>query len=106
MGVVDDSPTSMGIEASGIVMKVGPNVQNLAIGDTVMLLSAGGCFASPIVVSEKMCAKVSDDIPLEEAATMPCVFSTVIHCLLNVARIERGQVSSDPYLVFSLSMTE
>ncbi|OQE82653.1 hypothetical protein PENNAL_c0035G03199 [Penicillium nalgiovense] len=91
MGVVDDSPTSMGIEASGIVMKVGPNVQNLAIGDTVMLLSAGGCFASPIVVSEKMCAKVSDDIPLEEAATMPCVFSTVIHCLLNVARIERGQ---------------
>jgi NADPH:quinone reductase-like Zn-dependent oxidoreductase len=34
--------------------QVGPNVHNLAIGDTVMLLSAGGCFASPIVVSEKL----------------------------------------------------
>ncbi|CAP96413.1 Pc21g15160 [Penicillium rubens Wisconsin 54-1255] len=91
MGIVDDSPTNMGIEASGTVTKVGPNVHNLAIGDTVMLLSAGGCFASPIVVSEKLCAKVSDDLPLEEAATMPCVFSTVIHSLLNVARIEKGQ---------------
>jgi NADPH:quinone reductase-like Zn-dependent oxidoreductase len=106
MGIVDDSPTNMGIEASGTVTKVGPDVQNLAIGDTVMLLSAGGCFASPIVVSEKLCAKVSDDLPLEEAATMPCVFSTVIHSLLNVARIEKGQVSSDSCPVFSISMTE
>ncbi|PGH03116.1 hypothetical protein AJ79_07443 [Helicocarpus griseus UAMH5409] len=91
LGIMDGSPTSMGIEASGTVMKVGPNVQNLATGDTVMLLSAGGCFASPIVVSEKMCMKITDDLPLEEAATMPCVFSTVIHSLLNVARIEKGQ---------------
>ena len=100
MGIVDDSPTSMGIEASGTVMKVGPDVHDLAVGDTVMLLSAGGCFASPIVVSEKLCAKISDDLPLEEAATMPCVFSTVIHSLFNVARIEKGQVSNDTCLDF------
>ncbi|KAJ5642948.1 uncharacterized protein N7484_005455 [Penicillium longicatenatum] len=91
MGIVDDSPTSMGIEASGTVTNVGPEVHDLIVGDSVVLLSAGGCFASPIVVPRKLCHKIPDNLPLEEAATMPCVFSTAIHSLLNVARIEKGQ---------------
>jgi len=100
MGIVDGSPTSMGIEASGIVTKVGPDIRNIAVGDSVMLLSAGGCFASPIVVSEKLCQKIPHELSLEEAATMPCVFSTVIRSLINVARIGNRQVSKDTYLDF------
>ena len=103
MGIVDDSPTSIGIEASGTVTKVGPDTRNLAVGDSVMLLSVGGCFASPILVSEKLCVKIPENLPLEEAATMPCVFSTVIHSLINLGRMQKGQVSNGAYRL-SISM--
>ena len=33
-----------------------------------------------------------DDLSFEDAATMPCVYGTVIHGLLDKARLEEGQV--------------
>jgi NADPH:quinone reductase-like Zn-dependent oxidoreductase len=92
MGVVDDSPTSMGIEAAGIITGIGDKVSDLQVGDRVMLVIGGGSFASTIQTTELRCIKLPDDLPLDKAATMPCVFSTVIHSLINMARVERGQV--------------
>lgn len=36
-----------------------------------------------------------DDMSFEDAATTPCVYSTVIHSLLEVGQLEADQVSSN-----------
>jgi NADPH:quinone reductase-like Zn-dependent oxidoreductase len=82
----------MGIEASGLVTKTGDRVSNLKVGDRVMLVIGGGSFATIIQTTDERCIKIPDELSLEEAATMPCVFSTAIYALINMARVEKSQV--------------
>ncbi|KAF7556654.1 hypothetical protein G7Z17_g1229 [Cylindrodendrum hubeiense] len=95
MGIVD-MPASklgletLGIEAGGVVKRVGPDVKDLKEGDRVFLIT-GGCFSTGLVVPAQLCVKIPDSLSFEDAATMPCVFATVIYALLEVARLEKGQ---------------
>ncbi|KAI8272976.1 Highly reducing polyketide synthase FUM1 [Colletotrichum sp. SAR 10_98] len=89
MGIVDSANSRMGLEAAGVVREIGPNVRALAPGDRVFVFG-GGCFSTGITISEKLCVKIPDSLSFEDAATMPCVFSTVIHGLLEVGRLEFG----------------
>ncbi|KAK1979840.1 KR domain-containing protein [Colletotrichum cereale] len=89
MGIVDSNNSSLGLEAAGIVRQTGPDTEALAKGDRVFVFG-GGCFSTGIVVSEKLCVKIPDALSFEDAATMPCVFSTVIHGLLDIARLSEG----------------
>ncbi|KAF4884019.1 Highly reducing polyketide synthase FUM1 [Colletotrichum fructicola] len=89
MGIVDSANSRMGLEAAGVVREIGPNVRALAPGDRVFVFG-GGCFSTGITISEKLCVKIPDSLSFEDAATMPCVFSTVIHGLLEVGRLESG----------------
>ncbi|KAI8177403.1 Highly reducing polyketide synthase FUM1 [Colletotrichum sp. SAR 10_75] len=89
MGIVDSANSRMGLEAAGVVREIGPNVRALAPGDRVFVFG-GGCFSTGITISEKLCVKIPDSLSFEDAATMPCVFSTVIHGLLEVGRLEPG----------------
>jgi NADPH:quinone reductase-like Zn-dependent oxidoreductase len=91
MGIVDGPKDRLGLEGSGVITRVGPEVQHLYAGDRV-LISDLGCFSTRIVTSAKLCARIPDKLSFEEAATMPCVYSTVIHSLINVGRIKEGQV--------------
>ena len=94
MGIVDDaSSSSTGLEGSGIVTRVGSEAQHLKPGDRVMFISNGGSFTTSLLASQKLCVKIPDNLTLEEASTMPCVFSTVVHCLVNLVRLEKEQVS-------------
>ncbi|KAF6813125.1 polyketide synthase [Colletotrichum sojae] len=86
MGIVDSKFTAIGLEAAGIVRAVGPEVKEMIPGDRVFAFG-GGCFSTGLIISEKLCAKIPDALSFEEAATMPCVFSTVVHGLLDVARL-------------------
>ncbi|KAI8160165.1 Highly reducing polyketide synthase [Colletotrichum sp. SAR 10_70] len=89
MGIVDSANSRMGLEAAGVVREIGPNVRTLAPGDRVFVFG-GGCFSTGITISEKLCVKIPDSLSFEDAATMPCVFSTVIHGLLDIGRLESG----------------
>ncbi|EQB57236.1 KR domain-containing protein [Colletotrichum gloeosporioides Cg-14] len=89
MGIVDSANSRMGLEAAGVVREIGPKVRALAPGDRVFVFG-GGCFSTGITISEKLCVKIPDSLSFEDAATMPCVFSTVIHGLLEVGRLEAG----------------
>ena len=91
MGVVDATKDGLGLEGAGIVHSIGPNVNGFKVGDRVMMLEHG-CFSTRIAISAKLCAKIPSDLSFEEAATLPCVFSTVIHSLLTLGRLEKGQV--------------
>ncbi|KAL0930356.1 polyketide synthase [Colletotrichum truncatum] len=90
MGIVDPISSKIGLEAAGIVREVGPEANELVPGDRVFILGGGG-FSNGITVSEKLCVKIPDTLNFEEAATMPCVFSTVIYGLLDVGRLEAGE---------------
>ena len=97
MGQVDQTEVGLGSDASGVVRGIGKNVPDLVVGDRVMLL-AKGCFTNRKIISRSLCAKIPDDLTLEDAATMPSVYSTVIHSLCDIGRLEQGQVSGCPLL--------
>lgn len=101
-GIVDGHPSEgngLGCECAGIVRQVGPEVQNVAVGDRVMVF-AGGSHSTSLITRASLCAKIPADLSFEEAATMPCVYSTVIHSVIHLGRLRKGQASiSDSLLL-------
>ncbi|KAF1979110.1 putative polyketide synthase [Bimuria novae-zelandiae CBS 107.79] len=90
MGIVDGPKDKLGLEGSGVVTRVAPGVANLRVGDRVFICDVG-CLATKMVTSAKLCAKIPDSLSFEDAATMPCVYSTVIHSFVGVGGLESGQ---------------
>jgi NADPH:quinone reductase-like Zn-dependent oxidoreductase len=91
MGVVDATKDGIGLEGAGVVRGVGSGARDFKVGDRVIMFEHG-CFSTRLAVSAKLCAKIPGDLSFEEAATLPCVYSTVIYSLLTVGRLEKGQV--------------
>lgn len=88
---MDDSTTELGLEGSGVVQAVGPAVKHLTVGDHVMFMTSG-CFTTEKTLSEVECIKIDSLIGFEEAATLPCVYGTVILALLERGNLRKGQV--------------
>lgn len=91
LGILELPSSSMGLEASGIVTRVGRHVQDLSVGDRVLALSPGA-FATSIILPASRCIRAPESLSLEDAATMPLVFSTVIHALCDVGQLKATQV--------------
>ncbi|KAF2138887.1 uncharacterized protein K452DRAFT_276732 [Aplosporella prunicola CBS 121167] len=92
MGVVDgnvDDGNGLGCECAGIVTGVGPDA-SFKVGDRVAIIG-GDSYSTVLKTSSALCAKIPDNLSFEDAATMPCVYTTVIHSLLDLARIEKDQ---------------
>ena len=96
IGVIDNAHAltqGLGLECSGIVRKLGPEVKSLDLGDRVVCVNTG-CFASVVTASEKRCSKVPEKLSFIEAATMTMVYCTAIHSLIDVAKIKNENVRS------------
>jgi NADPH:quinone reductase-like Zn-dependent oxidoreductase len=92
MGIIELTPPTFGYEATGIVRSVGPRAEKLRVGDRVALVGYN-VFASTTTTSETLCEKLPEDLSFTDGASMPLVFATTIYSLINVARLENGQVS-------------
>lgn len=90
MGIIADSAVGIGMEGSGVVTAVGPGVTDLQRGDHVLYVG-DNCFSTQLTLSSRLCAKFPASISFEQAATMPCVYATVIHALLDVGGLRPGQ---------------
>lgn len=90
MGIVEAKNVGIGLEGSGIVTAIGVGVDDLQIGDRVFYLSSS-CFSTRITLSALRCAKIPSTLSWEDAATMPCVYATVIHSILEVGGLKNGQ---------------
>lgn len=95
MGIVDTpalgaDAAAIGIETAGVVEAVGSAVTTVRPGDRVMAVSIH-CFASRVVTREATCIVIPDELDFLKAATMPCVYATVIRALIDVGRMEKGQ---------------
>jgi NADPH:quinone reductase-like Zn-dependent oxidoreductase len=87
-------PLILGHDVAGTVVKVGPQVRRLAVGDTVY---AGpddlriGTFAERVAVSEASVARAPANLSMEEAASLPLVALTAWQVLVDIAQVKRGQ---------------
>ena len=91
MGLIQSSENGLGLEGSGIVREIGTDVKGLEVGDRVMMMDKNS-FSTRMVSPAKRCIRIPDSLSLEGAATMPSVYSTVIHCLMMMAQLQRDQM--------------
>ena len=94
MGILQSDPNDMllGIDAAGIIGRVGANVHNVKTGDRVFAVAPNGCITDRLLIPSSLVVKIPDDMTFEDAATMPCCFATAIHSLLTVGTMRKGQV--------------
>ncbi|RFU27072.1 hypothetical protein B7463_g9261, partial [Scytalidium lignicola] len=91
MSEVDD--VALGLEASGVITRLGSdNHQKFQVGDRVMILSTlTGCFQTYARTTQDLAVKVPDNMSFEAAAAIPVTFSTAYYCLVDIARLTKGE---------------
>lgn len=92
LGQLDE--TLIGNECSGIITRLGPDADTatsgLKVGDRVCAI-ADNRFGSKVFSRWSNAALIPDAMSFEEAATIPYIWSTAYHGLIDLARIEKGE---------------
>ncbi|OJZ83134.1 hypothetical protein ASPFODRAFT_142034 [Aspergillus luchuensis CBS 106.47] len=89
MGIIGN-PNDMGLEATGVVRRVAPDVIDLAPGDRVGALGTG-LFCNRTILGREALSKLPDSLDLEDGAAMLTVYCTVIYSLMQVGNLQKGQ---------------
>lgn len=85
------APEFPGLEVSGTIEAVGPQVEGWAVGDEVCALLAGGGYAEQVCVPAGQLLPVPSGVALEDAAALPEVVSTVWSNVFMTANLLPGQ---------------
>lgn len=81
----------LGLECSGVVSAVGPDVDDWAVGDEVCALLAGGGYAESVLVPVGQVMPVPDGVELVTAGALPEVACTVWSNLFMIAGLQQGE---------------
>ncbi|MFC6285447.1 NAD(P)H-quinone oxidoreductase [Nocardioides sp. GCM10027113] len=81
----------LGLECSGTVAALGPDVTGLAVGDEVCALLAGGGYADKVAVPAGQVMPLPGGVDLVTAAALPEVACTVWSNVVMVAHLQRGE---------------
>ncbi|KAJ5631672.1 fatty acid synthase S-acetyltransferase [Penicillium longicatenatum] len=86
------SKDDIGIEATGVVQRVGPGPHGQVFqeGDRVFVVGTS-LLRTSVVVPSFCCLHIPPKLSLEDAATVPVVFSTVIYTLNTLGGLRKGQ---------------
>ena len=82
----------LGLECSGTVAAVADDVTSVAVGDQVCALLTGGGYAEKVAVPAGQVMALPPGIDLVTAASIPEVACTVWSNLINVARVQPGEL--------------
>mmetsp|Transcript_4030 Transcript_4030/g.4937 ORF Transcript_4030/g.4937 Transcript_4030/m.4937 type:complete len:315 (+) Transcript_4030:64-1008(+) len=85
----------LGLEATGEVVKTGPDCKKFKEGDRVMALLAGGGYAEFVAVDERQAMEIPNGISFRHAAAIPETWLTAYQLLFFVAQVK----SSDTVLI-------
>lgn len=81
----------LGLEVSGTIAKVGPEVSDHSVGDKVCALLAGGGYAEYCVAPASSCLPVPTGMSLVEAGALPETFFTVWANLFMRGKLKAGE---------------
>lgn len=79
----------LGLEAAGVVVEVGKNVNNVAVGDRVCCLLPGGGYAEYVGVPSEMVIQIPNNLSYEEAAGIPEAFLTAYLNIFELGRVKK-----------------
>jgi NADPH2:quinone reductase len=80
-----------GLEVSGEIVEIGPEVKNKKVGDLVCALIASGGYAEFVVADSSHCLPIPDGIDLIDAAGIPETVFTVWFNVFHLAKLQRGE---------------
>ncbi len=81
---------TVGIEASGIVLRAGGSVRTCGVGD-VVAFTQGDCITNRAVVKDYLVFAKPPSLSMEEAASVLSVYVTAYYSLAYLARLRKGQ---------------
>ncbi len=81
---------SIGSDGAGVVIEVGPGVEDLAPGDRVMGLFTSA-FGSQALTDRRFVVPIPHDWSFAQAAAMPTPFLTAYYGLVELAGLKRGE---------------
>ncbi len=85
-------PSGLGMEASGIIKEIGPDVSNFSIGDRVAYASVPlGAYSSHRIFKSKSLVKVPNEIDLTLAATLMTKGLTTFYLLHKTYPASSGE---------------
>jgi putative PIG3 family NAD(P)H quinone oxidoreductase len=84
------APNTLGMECSGVVSQVGPNVTGLSVGDEVCALLTGGGYAEKVAVPAVQVLPIPDGVDLVSAAALPEAVATVWSNVFMAAHLSKG----------------
>jgi putative PIG3 family NAD(P)H quinone oxidoreductase len=80
-----------GLEFAGVVAAVGDDVDGWSVGDRVMGIEAGGCYATRVVTHARQALPVPDAVESVDAAAIPEVFLTAWDALVVQGGLTSGR---------------
>jgi putative PIG3 family NAD(P)H quinone oxidoreductase len=80
-----------GLEFAGRVIAVGERVEGRSVGDPVMAVSNGGCYAERIALHHRQTMPVPEQLPLGDAGAFPEVFITAWDALVRQGGLTSGR---------------
>ncbi|KAK7441330.1 mycocerosic acid synthase [Colletotrichum acutatum] len=87
LGKIQETP--VGLEAAGIVTRVGSGVTRFKPGDRVFGFTFNGAFSTYGRGAEGTLAKVPEDQSFAQAAVIPIVYTTAYACLYDIGELEK-----------------
>ncbi|MVW72073.1 MULTISPECIES: NAD(P)H-quinone oxidoreductase [unclassified Bordetella] len=81
----------LGLEVSGHIIAVGPEVQDRKVGDTVCALTPGGGYAQYCLADERHCLPIPKGLDLLQAAAIPENYFTVWTNVFERAALKPGE---------------
>ncbi len=80
----------IGMEASGIVRRIGSDVDELQVGDKVVIVGAG-CIANRVTAKTYQVFPVPEGLSMDQAGASLTVLATAYYALVHLAQLRHGQ---------------
>ncbi len=90
LGMYPGDPGPLGNECIGKIVALGEEVNDLNIGEEVMVLAAD-TFASYVTTDARFVLPMPGHLSVEEAATLPITFLTAHYALNHLAQLKKGE---------------
>ncbi|MBT6960236.1 MAG: NADPH:quinone oxidoreductase family protein [Rhodospirillaceae bacterium] len=88
-----DLPFTPGLEAAGVIDKVGEDVEGYAVGDRVIVGLRPGTLAEQVVVPAHTCLPIPGAMATDQAACFRSAFQTAYHGLVQGGRLQSGEIA-------------